>query len=70
MNKDEENHIQFVKPGEDTPKAFQAAKQPLYLIAFIIQFFVVVPLCQPIRFRWTTGIISRSSTSCRVSSPS
>jgi len=36
VNEEEENNIQFIEPREDTTKALEAAKQPLYLISFFV----------------------------------
>ena len=40
----EEEHVALVKPGEDAPEGFQAAKQPLHLVALAVQLPVVLPL--------------------------
>jgi hypothetical protein len=36
VDKEQENNIQFIEPGEDTANPLEAAKQPFYLISFLV----------------------------------
>src|SRR5690554_5608566 len=48
MDKKFEYHIQLVEPGEDSSKSFEPAKQPLHLIALLVQLPIVFPRGQSI----------------------
>ncbi len=65
----QEQDVQLFEAGEDSAEAFEAAEEPLDLIAFAVHGFVVLPGLQPIAFLGgTTGIKpEKSSASCRVS---
>ncbi len=43
MDKSPEHHIEFLESGEDAAKAFEAAEQPLDLVAPPVQGAVIVP---------------------------
>jgi hypothetical protein len=48
----EEDAVEFLEAGEDTPVAFESAKEPLDLIAFLVKRPVIAPRINAIGFGW------------------
>ena len=66
-----EEHIKFLKSRRDLAESFESAEEPLDLVALFIQCAVVGPrLHTRLDLGGTTGIMPKSNTSWRVSSPS
>ena len=55
VDEPEEEGIELVKPGEDSSEGFQAAEQPLHLVALAVQLPVVRPGGNSVPLRWDHG---------------
>jgi hypothetical protein len=47
-DKSEKDDIEFVEARKDATKAFQAAKEPFYFIAFLVEFAILFPGIQTV----------------------
>jgi hypothetical protein len=70
VEESEEERVEFLEAGEDSAETFKATEQSLDLVALLVKGTVVVPGAMRLDLGGTTGTMPRSSTSCRVSSPS
>jgi hypothetical protein len=48
VEESEEDDIEFIEAGEDAAEAFESAEEPLDLVAFAVQGFIVEPGMQAI----------------------
>ena len=70
MDEGEEHDIELVEAGKHAPEAFEAAKEPLDLVATVVGDAVVLPRLYPVGVGRPYGRKSNASAKRRVSLPS
>lgn len=59
VDKGEKDNIKFIIAGENAAKAFDTPKQPLDLIALLVQLLIIVPGIFPVLLQWNNRHIPK-----------
>ena len=59
VDKGEKDNIKFIIAGENAAKASDTPKQPLDLIALLVQLLIIVPGIFPVLLRWNNRHIPK-----------
>ena len=59
VDKGEKDNIKFIIAGENAAKAFDTPKQPLDLIALLVQLLIIAPGIFPVLLRWNNRHIPK-----------
>ncbi len=62
VDKGEKDNIKFIIAGENAAEAFDTPKQPLDLIALLVQLLIIVPGIFPVLLRWNNRHIPKGQS--------
>jgi len=66
MDEAKEHYVELFEAGKDPAETFEPPEQALDFVALLVQRAVIVPGSIRLDLGGTTGIMPKSSTSCRV----